>query len=29
MIEVIHNGMQRHERSPEVQATVEAPGHEG
>ena len=28
MIEVIHNGMERHERSPEVQATGEAPKQE-
>ena len=28
MIEVIHNGMQRHERSPEVHEAGEAPGHE-
>jgi DNA-binding FadR family transcriptional regulator len=29
MVEVIHNGMQRHERSPEVQAVGEAAGREG
>jgi DNA-binding FadR family transcriptional regulator len=29
MIEVIHNGMQRHERSPAVQATGKAQGHHG
>jgi DNA-binding FadR family transcriptional regulator len=29
MVEVIHNGMQRHDRSPEVQASGEAAGHEG
>jgi DNA-binding FadR family transcriptional regulator len=29
MTEVIHNGMQRHEGSPEVQGTGEAAGHEG
>ncbi len=29
MLEVIHNGMHRHERSPEVQGTGEPAGHEG
>jgi DNA-binding FadR family transcriptional regulator len=29
MVEVIHNGMQRHQGSSEAQVTAEAPGHDG